>query len=141
MNKPRLSDRQVIISWQNNASPWIAAVREQQIESRRLITDAAIVQAVLDCQPSTVLDIGCGEGWLAHTLVEHGMQVLGVDVVAELVDAANAERSHHLGNCEFRVMSYEEIAAGGLSITAVKEPVHSAGSQPASLILVASNPH
>ena len=30
-------------SWQANADAWAAAVREQRIESRRLVTDAAII--------------------------------------------------------------------------------------------------
>ena len=31
------------LSWQANADAWTAAVREQRIESRRLVTDAAIL--------------------------------------------------------------------------------------------------
>ena len=52
-------------SWQANADAWAAAVREQRIESRRLVTDAAIIQAVLALQPKRVLDIGCGRAGCA----------------------------------------------------------------------------
>ena len=105
-----LSDAKVVDSWRKNAEPWTTAVRERQIESRRLVTDAAIVQAVLSVAPRRVLDVGCGEGWLARALAEPGMQVTGVDVVPELI-----ERARQTGGADYRVMSYEELAAGQLS--------------------------
>ncbi len=68
-----LSDEKILDSWHKNAAPWSLAVREGQIDSRRLVTDSAIVGAVEEygrayTRPS-VLDIGCGEGWLARALV------------------------------------------------------------------------
>jgi 2-polyprenyl-3-methyl-5-hydroxy-6-metoxy-1,4-benzoquinol methylase len=63
-------------------------VRESRIESRRLGTDRAIVEAVLARQPSRVLDLGCGEGWLCRALADAGVQVLGIDASAPLVEAA-----------------------------------------------------
>ena len=42
-----LSDAKIIDSWGRNAAPWTNAVRGQQIESRRLVTDRAIVEATL----------------------------------------------------------------------------------------------
>lgn len=107
-----LSDEKVIDSWRKNAAPWTTAVREQQIESRRLVTDAAIVDAVVSVAPRTALDLGFGEGWLSRALTERGIRMTGVDVVPELV-----ERARQLGGGEFHVMSYEAIAAGGLTAT------------------------
>ena len=104
-----LSDARVIASWRTNAAPWSEAVRNQRIESRRLVTDRAIVDAVVSQHPATVLDVGCGEGWLSRALSERGIRVTGVDVVPALVDAARTA-----GGGDFRVMSYEEIGAGAL---------------------------
>jgi hypothetical protein len=61
-----LSDKKVIDSWGKNASPWTAAVRERQVESRELVTNRAIIDATLSRSPQAVLDIGCGEGWLSR---------------------------------------------------------------------------
>ena len=93
-------------SWVANAEVWRDAVREQRIESRRLVTDRAIVDTVLERKPSRVLDLGCGEGWLARALASHGIEVTGVDASAPLIEAARAA-----GGPRFLVASYEELVA------------------------------
>jgi 2-polyprenyl-3-methyl-5-hydroxy-6-metoxy-1,4-benzoquinol methylase len=102
-------DTKVIDSWHKNAAPWVTAVRDNEIESRTLVTNQAIVDAVRSLSPTTGLDIGCGEGWLARALP--GVAMTGVDAVPELVEAAR-----RAGDGDFRVMSYEEIAQGRLAL-------------------------
>lgn len=102
-----LSDEKIVASWRQNASPWTSAVREGQIESRRLCTNQAIVDAILSCSPTTVIDMGCGEGWLARALAERGIRVRGLDVVPELIDAARLA-----GGGEFQIASFEDVIAG-----------------------------
>jgi 2-polyprenyl-3-methyl-5-hydroxy-6-metoxy-1,4-benzoquinol methylase len=106
-----LSDDKVVESWHRNAAPWTDAVRESRIESRRLVTDRAIVDAVMSRSPKSALDIGCGEGWLSRELASRGVQVTGVDVVPALI-----ERASLAGGARFTVASYEEIAAGKLDV-------------------------
>lgn len=89
-------------SWIANADAWKSAVRERRIESRRVATDAAIVSAVLDQHPRTILDLGCGEGWLARALC--GLDVTGIDASPALVEAAK-----ELGGGEFHAMSYRDL--------------------------------
>jgi 2-polyprenyl-3-methyl-5-hydroxy-6-metoxy-1,4-benzoquinol methylase len=113
MSAGALSDASIVNAWHKNAEAWTAAVRERRIESRTLVTDRAIVDAVLSCSPRRVLDIGCGEGWLGRALADRGVELLGIDVVPSLIARAQAA-----GGGEFRVASYEEAAAGALDFTA-----------------------
>lgn len=104
-----LDEQKIIQSWQINAGSWTPAVREERIESRKLVTNQAIVDTVLRYHPATILDVGCGEGWLARKLAEQGAQVIGVDAVPALIESAR-----QLGGGDFQVCSYEELAAGRL---------------------------
>ena len=103
------NDARIIDSWNKSARPWTTAVRDGQIESRKQTTDQAIVNAVLDRSPASVLDIGCGEGWLARELAARNIQVLGVDAIPTLVEVAR-----NAGGGDFRTLTYEDIAAGKL---------------------------
>jgi 2-polyprenyl-3-methyl-5-hydroxy-6-metoxy-1,4-benzoquinol methylase len=97
---------QLGLSWQANADAWTAAVRERRIESRRLVTDAAIVQAILALAPGRVLDLGCGEGWLCRGLAEHGIEAVGVDACAPLIAVA---RQAGCARAQYRVCGYAEL--------------------------------
>jgi 2-polyprenyl-3-methyl-5-hydroxy-6-metoxy-1,4-benzoquinol methylase len=107
-----LSDAKVVDSWRKNAAPWTSAVREDQIQSRVLVTNQAIVDVVLQRGPKSVLDIGCGEGWLVRRLGSQGIRAVGVDVVPELI-----EQAKHASSDEFHVASYEDIVDGRFNAT------------------------
>lgn len=107
-----LSDAKIVDSWGKNVSPWTTAVRGGQVESRERVTNRAIIDATLSRSPRSVLDIGCGEGWLARALAAKGIHVVGVDVIPGLIEQAQAA-----GGGDFCVMSYEEIASGKLSVS------------------------
>lgn len=83
-----LSDGKILSAWQHNAAPWTLAVRNHEIASRRLVTNNAIIQAVLAAQPKTALDVGCGEGWLTRALAQRGVVTLGIDAIPLLIEAA-----------------------------------------------------
>lgn len=106
----QLGEAKIIESWHRNARPWTVAVREGLIESRNKVTNQAIVDAISNRSPGSVLDIGCGEGWLVRELATRNIPAIGVDVVPALIEVAQSAGG------DFRVMSYEEIAAGKLTI-------------------------
>lgn len=102
-------EENIITSWMQNAKPWIQTISKQEIESRNIGTNKAIVETILEKKPQKVLDIGCGEGWLARALSTAGVIVKGIDVVPELVNEAT-----RLGGGSFQVLSYEELSMGSL---------------------------
>ena len=99
-----LSDRAIIASWHKNAVPWVKAIANEEIESRVAVTNQAVLDAVLKEKPISLLDMGCGEGWLIRELVKAGVKCVGMDVVpkfAEHIQSAGAE---------FVELSYEEFS-------------------------------
>ena len=97
----------LLASWQQNAQAWVAAVRGGAIESRREVTDQAILLAILGRQPQRVLDLGCGEGWLLRALGERGIEAVGVDAEPALVDAARAA-----GSAQVHLARFAQLADG-----------------------------
>tara|TARA_R110002073_G_scaffold336589_1_gene536494 strand:- start:7950 stop:8648 length:699 start_codon:yes stop_codon:yes gene_type:complete len=114
-----LTDKRIVECWHKNVSPWTRAVRDGEIASRELLTNQAIIDAVLASKPTTVLDLGCGEGWLTRALAQRGILAVGVDAVAELIHAARLYKQPNNNSIDtpptYQHLSYEQIIAGALS--------------------------
>ncbi|MFY0732092.1 class I SAM-dependent methyltransferase [Pseudomonas sp. NFX15] len=98
-------------SWHHNAQAWIVAIRNGTIESRLKVTDQAILLAIMGRQPERVLDLGCGEGWLLRALGDRGIEAVGVDGDATLVEAARTA-----GTATVHLASYEQLAQADVDI-------------------------
>lgn len=105
-------EKRLLMSWEDNANAWVQAVREKEIASRA-VTDQAIVEHIVSLQPASVMDIGCGEGWLARALSERGIPVAGFDAVEALVASAREQ-----GGGFFYQFSYDDMAQGKISLKA-----------------------
>lgn len=105
------SETTLLQSWHHNAQAWIEAIRTGAIESRQTVTDQAMLLAVLSRQPERVLDLGCGEGWLLRALTERGIEAVGVDGDAILVDAARAA-----GASPVHLESYEALVEAKVDV-------------------------
>jgi len=98
---------QILQSWKANAVNWIATIDNAELESRTLVTNNAITDVVGNYECSTVLDIGCGEGWLTRALRKKGKRSFGVDAIAALIDNAISKEGDF-----YEVVSYKELAKG-----------------------------
>ncbi|MFW9263966.1 methyltransferase [Nostoc sp. KVJ20] len=98
------NEQRILHSWVVNAKPWTRIVRDKLLESRVLVTDRAIVEAVVDFEPRTFLDIGCGEGWLCRELWDRGFNGWGVDAISNLIESARC-----MGDIRFVVSSYSDL--------------------------------
>jgi SAM-dependent methyltransferase len=57
-------------------------VRRGEILSRERVSNKTILEAITRWPPRTLLDLGCGEGWLAHHCALNGIEVLGIETSA-----------------------------------------------------------
>ncbi len=87
--------------WEGNAAYWIRIIRDRRDRYRTELTDPAILAAIGDVRGLDVLDVGCGEGYLARELDRRGAgQIIGADRSPALVAAAR-EASAGQPNTEF----------------------------------------
>jgi 2-polyprenyl-3-methyl-5-hydroxy-6-metoxy-1,4-benzoquinol methylase len=94
-------------AWRDNAELWSEAVRSDSIESRRLVTNSAVLEAVRSVRGERVLDVGCGEGWLSRALAEMGRDVTGIDASERLIELASQQ-----AGASFLTASYDDIISG-----------------------------
>lgn len=106
------SDTKIVDSWRKNVSPWVKAIQCKEIESRRLVTDNAIIETVSSIPAKKALDIGCGEGWLVRELITLGISTTGIDAIEALVCKAKA-----LGEGSFKVLEYENMSVNTIDET------------------------
>src|SRR5258708_2007439 len=74
--------------WEVNASFWIQIIREGRGRHRTEMTDRAVTKVIGSPEGLTVLDAGCGEGYLSRMLAKAGATVTGLDFSAPLIAAA-----------------------------------------------------
>ena len=106
-----MSSASIIESWVTNAAAWSEAIQQEAIESRKLVTNQAMIMAIAKHQPKSLLDIGCGEGWLcraAQKAIPSLDTIKGMDAIAALVDQAKT-LSPHLA---WEQKSYQDLIAG-----------------------------
>lgn len=100
----------VLNSWNQNAHRWNSLIDKEKLESRKLVTNQAIVDVILALPSQHILDVGCGEGWLVRSLSQNGKNCRGIDGSAELIRLAQQK-----GDQKYACLSYGELI-GGASI-------------------------
>lgn len=102
---------QILQSWHTNAGAWTNAIVEETIESRKLVTNKAILDTIKAHEPSSLLDMGCGEGWLcrrAAAEIPSLKTIVGTDAIPALIENASAM----FASAKFEVMSYQDFTEG-----------------------------
>jgi SAM-dependent methyltransferase len=74
--------------WNESADAWIAAQGTRGDWSRENILDAAMLGRIDGRGFTTALDVGCGEGRFCRVLRQPGIDVVGIDPTASLLDEA-----------------------------------------------------
>lgn len=92
--------------WERNAENWTRALDEGAVPGRH-VTNQALKDALVRIAPASVLDVGCGEGWLGRELRTTGVSYQGIDGSSGLVRAAREKVGPF-----FEHVPYENLIAG-----------------------------
>lgn len=92
--------------WDRNALAWSEVIAQDGVGSRRSTTPA-LLEEILRWRPRSLLDAGCGEGFLAAFAEIRALHYRGFDGSAELVATARARRGDF-----FTHLSYEDWVGG-----------------------------
>lgn len=77
-------------SYAENVEFWIKIIRERLDRYRMGLTDGVVFDVIGVVDGLTILDAGCGEGYLSRALALQGARVIGVDTCVEFVESAQA---------------------------------------------------
>ncbi|NKB72766.1 MAG: methyltransferase domain-containing protein [Candidatus Latescibacteria bacterium] len=91
--------------WNRVADDWRIQVGDDGDPNRILCTDPVLWQFAGDVSGLTVLDAGCGTGYLSKKLCDHGAHVTGIDFSERMIEIA---RTHNPA-IDFRVDSCSEL--------------------------------
>ncbi len=98
-------------SWEKNSQDWIDSCKIDMSGdiNRQFIIDPALWSLLGDVKNLSVLDAGCGNGYLTRLLAKRGAKVVGVDYSQTFVDyCEQIEAQMHLG-CEFYKTSLTDL--------------------------------
>ena len=105
---PQLDPREV---WEQLAADWHIQVGEEGDANRRLNSDPVLWHFVGEVRGKTVLDAGCGTGYLARQLSARGARVTGVDFSEKMIDIARAQAATKELSITFTVDSCTTLAS------------------------------
>ena len=82
-------------------------------ESARLLIDFGYVLQLLDLHAgSSLVELGCGSGWMTRFAARHGVQAEGYDISPEMIEIAREEAAREGLDVVFEAGDYEQLDLG-----------------------------
>ena len=94
---------------------WIRSkpFRHNPRETARLLIDFGYVLQLLDLHAGTSLvELGCGSGWMTRLAARHGVHAHGYDIAPEMIEIARAEAEREGIEAKFDAGDYELLDLG-----------------------------
>jgi 2-polyprenyl-3-methyl-5-hydroxy-6-metoxy-1,4-benzoquinol methylase len=91
--------------WEQNADQWNQVTEAGQFKGRK-VTNAAIVNEIRRRKIRTLLDVGCGEGWIAGALDLREIDYLGIDGAKTFIQIAQSKHK-----AAFENVNYKELVS------------------------------
>ncbi len=88
VEKNKVSDKIVEKIWNENAKTWGEICGDQGDFARRYFTDPILFRLLGEVRGQTILDAGCGQGYLSRMLAQKGAKVFGVENSKQLFEQA-----------------------------------------------------
>ncbi|MBW4444248.1 MAG: class I SAM-dependent methyltransferase [Plectolyngbya sp. WJT66-NPBG17] len=102
-------EQEIYESWNQKAQDWDIQVGDLGDRNRILNSDPVLWQFLGDVNERTLLDAGCGTGYLARQLCRKGAIVTGVDLSSEMLAIAEQKAQSEGLSIDFREESCSEL--------------------------------
>ena len=94
---------------------WIRSkpFRNNPRETARLLIDFGYVVQLLDLHAgATLVELGCGSGWMTRLAARQGVHAEGYDIAPEMIEIAREEAEREGLDIKFEAGDYEELDLG-----------------------------
>jgi len=82
-------------------------------ETARLLIDFGYVVQLLDLHTgSSLVELGCGSGWMTRFAARHGVHAEGYDISPEMIEIAKTEAGREGLDVHFEAGDYEQLDLG-----------------------------